>query len=96
MWELVIAFSVLQITTSDYPFVSSTCLLMCIYHATKQTNCGCLVKCPVQNYVIINNLKLKSIEIILSPSEDIYIYIYIRLKKKPTHEPTGCRIGNKC
>lgn len=24
------------------------------------------------NYVIINNLKLKSIEIILSPSEDLY------------------------
>ena len=77
---LAIAFSVLQITASDYPFASSTFLLMCIYHATKQTNCGCLVKCTVQNYVIINNLKLKSIEIILSPSEDIYIYIYMSEK----------------
>ena len=24
------------------------------------------------------------------------IYIYKRLKKQPTYEPTGCRIGNKC
>jgi hypothetical protein len=24
------------------------------------------------------------------------IYIYKRLKKLPTYEPTGCRIGNKC
>jgi hypothetical protein len=26
----------------------------------------------------------------------INIYIYKRLKKLPTYEPTGCRIGNKC
>jgi len=29
-------------------------------------------------------------------SKVFYIYIYKHLKKLPTYEPMGCRIGNKC